>query len=286
MKIRLKKTVPWLVVVLLLTSFIACNCAGSKKISIDLMEYVPLDSNLLVYWEVKTLGTDESLEDIYDKYRDSEEINQLRDVGVLRSDIEQSGRASGFGQATVTIFTGKMDIDALKGELDKREDYALGHHQEASIWTPDDTEANKSIAVTGDIVLIGEKDDIIICINAIVLDQEPSLNEDDDITNVVDRLPDGVLVYINKAGSDPEEDYTDLIAYGKSYAKHGDEELKLTAVYMFEDYPAAGNDVQDAIIDYLSDNGFREPKVERFDELYLRATALIYITDFVNALDW
>ena len=250
------------------------------------MEYVPLDSNLLVYWEVKTLGTDEDLEDIYHKYRDSDEINQLREVGVLRSDVEQVSRVSGFGKATVTIFTGKMDIDALKGELDKREDYELSHHQEAIIWIPDDIEANNSIAVTGDIVLIGDKDDIIECIDVIALEQEPSLNDDDDIANVVDRLPDGVLVYINKAGSDPEEDYPDLIAYGKSYAKHGDEELKLTAVYMFEDYHAASNDVQDAIIDYLSHSGFREPKVERFDELYLRATALIYIADFVSALDW
>jgi len=287
---RLKQTIPLLLISLLLASFCACISRSDKCISIDIMKSVPSNSTSLVYWKINTLGTDEELEIIYDKFKYSDEITQLKDIGVKRADIEQIGRASGLGQTAVTIITGKMDISSIEVELDKhegyeRKDYELDHNRGASIWLPADTEANKSIAVRGSIVLMGDRADIIECVDVIALDEEYSLNHDVNTTSLVDKLPNGVLVYIDKAGSDPEEVYTDLIVYGKSYAKQGDEELKLTAVYMFDNYFAA-KDAQDAIMAYLSDNGFVNPEVKMFDEIYIRATAVINIADFADVLNW
>lgn len=283
---RIVKYFPLLIVLSLLVPLCACVCGGGDKVSIEMMRKAPVDCTSFSYWKVKTMGTDDLLLDIYDKFKESSEMTQLGELGIKRSDIKYAGRASGFGQATVTVLSGELDIEVITSELDGREDYETDHHQEATIWTPEDTETNKSIAIRDNIIMMGKNDDIIACIDAIALKGNLSLNDDDNITSVTDRLPDGILIQVNKAGSDPEEDYEDLIAYGKSYAKDGDEEIKVTAVYMFEDYSAAGTDAQDDIIAYLGNKGFRETEVKRFDEIYLRATAKIYTNDFVDILTW
>jgi len=89
-----------------------------------------------------------------------------------------------------------------------------------------------------------------------------------------------VIVTINQA--DSEENYADLVSYGKSYDKKDEGRLKLTAIYVFQDSYAAG-EARDAIRGYLEAKKFADIKVEREGSL-IRAKALIDITDFAQAL--
>ena len=106
--------------------------------------------------------------------------------------------------------------------------------------------------------------------------------ENPNVRLVVDRLPTGVLLYVERASSASEERYDDLVAYGRSYKKGGSGKLELTAIYLFQDSYTAGQALN-AIKDHLATNKFQNIKSER-QENFIRATGEIYVTDFVESL--
>jgi hypothetical protein len=98
---------------------------------------------------------------------------------------------------------------------------------------------------------------------------------------VADKLPNGVIVEIDRADISHGEQYPDLVTYGKSYAKANKDMLKLTAVYMFSDGPAAGA-AQQQVKDYLAAS-YKEIKVRR-DGNFVIATSQISIAEFAQSL--
>jgi hypothetical protein len=264
----------------LLNAATGCTWFGSSKPWADLMKKVPIDSTSFSYWAVKQLVDDEELWDIYAKVRESSETKQLKDIGVALSSIRYSAKASGFNQGLVTVFSGDFDMKNIERELEKK-GYQKSTHQETGIWAPQSGEQGyKSIALQQGIVLLGDTDSLKACLDTMAKEQEYSLYEDPDIKLLTGKLPEGVIITINKA--DSEESYTDLIAYGKSYVKQDKTKLKLTAIYMFQDSYSAGK-ARDQVKDYLGTKEFSEIKVER-EESFIRATALISITNFAQSL--
>jgi len=214
----------------LLNASAGCAWFGSKPL-IDVMEKVPLDSTSFEYWAIEKLADDEDLWDVYVKFRESLEASQLRDVEVRLSSVKQAGKASGF-DGPVRVFSGGFAIKIIETRLEDK-DYQETAYQETGVWTPQDGQGYESLALQEGIILIGDVEDLKACIDTIVQEQEYSLYEDPDIKLVIDELPEGVMVNINKA--DSEEDYADLITYGKSYGKEDENRVKLTAIYMFQD---------------------------------------------------
>lgn len=291
---RTGKFIPFLAGILVISLLAACFGGGDNN-SLVIMKGVPVDSTFYSYWDVKTLGTRDASLVIYEKFKDSEEVIQLtnRQSGIevlSRSDINYVGRASGSSESNITVFTGELDLVSIKRELDGREDYKAEIYQKATIWTPENTELYKAIGIIDNSIMMGDRESLLRCIDVIVLEPARSLENDKNISLVMDRLPKGVLMQVYKSGIDPvtdsEEMYPDLEAYGKSYTLEGENELKLTAVYMFEDYAATGSKAQDEISAYHLAKGFRNIKVERLDEKYLKVRAAIYIDDFTSILIW
>jgi hypothetical protein len=90
------------------------------------------------------------------------------------------------------------------------------------------------------------------------------------------------MVYVHKADSASVQVYTDLIASGESYRKEGQDRLKLTAIYMFQDSDAAGK-ARMEIEDQLNIKGFTDIKLGQ-DVNFVEVTALVYIADFAQTL--
>jgi len=264
----------------LLSASAGCTCfgGGSKPLA-DIMKKVPLDSTSFDYWAIEKLAGDEDLWGIYVKFRDeSLAAGQLKDIMEVRlSSVKHAAKASGF-DGSVGVFVGDFTVEIVAERLEDK-GYQETTYQETGIWTPQDDQGYESVALREGTILIGDVEDLKACIDTIVK-EEYSLYDDPDVRLIADKLPEGVIININKA--DSEENYADLITYGKSYGKEGEDSLKLTAIYMFQDTYAAGQ-ARDEINSYLETHKFNDIKVER-EEHFIRATALIYITDFVQTL--
>jgi hypothetical protein len=263
----------------LLSASAGCVCfGGSSKPLADIMKKVPLDSTSFDYWAIEKLAGDEDLWDIYVKFRDeSLEASQLKDMEVRLYTIKHAAKASGFG-GSVGVFVGDFAVNIIAERLEG-EGYQETTYQETEMWTPQDGQGYESVALRGDTILTGDIEDLKACIDTIVKEKY-SLYDDPDIRLIAEKLPEGVIVSVRKANS--EEDYADLITYGKSYSKKDGESLKLTAIYMFQDTYAAG-EAQGEINSYLETQKFTDIKVER-DGSFIQATALISIADFAQAL--
>jgi hypothetical protein len=266
----------------LLNASAGCGWFGGSKPLVDMMKKVPLDSTAFNYWAIEKLAEDEDLWDIYVKFRDeSLEGSQLKDIMEIRlSSVKHGAKASGF-DGSVAVFVGDFAIKIIAERLEGK-GYQKTTYQETEIWTPEDDQGYESVALREDTILIGDVEDLKACIDTIVGEEEYSLYEDPDIRLVADELPEDVIININKAGADSEENYADLITYGKSYGKKDEGRLKLMAIYVFLDSYAAG-EARDEIEDYLETKNFTDIKVER-EGSFIRATALVDIAYFAQTL--
>jgi len=263
----------------LLSASAGCGWFRGSKPLVDIMKKVPLDSTSFDYWAIEKLAEDEDLWDIYVKFRDeSLAASQLKDMEVRLSSVKHAAKASGF-DGSVGVFVGDFTVEIVAERLADK-GYQETTYQETGIWTPQDDQGYESVALREGTILIGDVEDLKACIDTMVGEEEYSLYDDPDVRLIADKLPEGVIININKA--DSEENYADLITYGKSYGKEGEGSLKLTAIYMFQDTYAAGQ-ARDEINSYLETHKFTDIEVER-EGSFIRATALISIIDFAQAL--
>jgi hypothetical protein len=260
-------------------------CSKDVKTFVDLMGTVPKDSSQFTYWAAGDLGADEDLWDIYGKFKDSTEAKQLKEFVPVLAIVKQSAKAISYDNATlkspVSVFRGDFDIKYIEGQLE-----AIGYsqtlHKEVGIWTLQDNQTDsKSVALQQGTVLMGDPSDLTACIDVVVKGEAQSLYEDPNILLVANRLPNGVIVEINRADSSHGQQYTDLVAYGESYSKAKKGMLKLTAVYMFGDSPSAGAAQQQIEKDLTTI--FKEVKLKR-DSNFVVATSQISITEFAQSL--
>ncbi len=131
-------------------------------------------------------------------------------------------------------------------------------------------------------MLVAGSDYLRSCIDTVAQEQVYSLYDDQYIRWLVDRLPQGLIVNVHKADSAAVQTYTDLIASGESYRKEGEDKLRLTAIYMFQDSEAAGKG-RTEIENQLGIGGFTDVRLEQ-DVNFVRITALIFTSDFAQTL--
>jgi hypothetical protein len=257
-----------------------CGCFRDSKDFADMMRKVPVESTCFAYWDVHQLGTDTDLVGAYTKFRESPQAQQLMDVGVLLSVLERSVRAYGFG-GSATVLEGDLDLEDIERRLVEN-GYTETVYRGIGIWTSQDGNEGDSLALQEGTILMGSGEDLRSCLDTIALQQVYSLYDDQNIRLLIDRLPRGLMVNVCKADLASVEAYDDLIALGKSYKKEGQDRLKLTAVYMFQDSYAA-REAQTQIEGHLKTDKLANIRLE-VEDSFVRVTALIYITDFVQTL--
>lgn len=277
---RLRKIASTAVLVLLLSLLAGTpGCwFGGERTAIEAMKRVPEGSTLFTYWDNKTLDGDKDLYGIYTKFRGSVEATQAEGLLTKFTDIKYSARASGFNQGSVTIFVGDFNLESIAAKLGERGYHEKEPHHDVKIWTPPSEQGYKVVAlIEGTLIFSSEVEDLKVCIDAIK-EQKYSLYGDSSTKEVMDKLPDGIVVDIYKT-----ENYPDLLAYGMSYTKEDKDNLKLTVIYSFRDNFAAKNHVNDIKVDLEKD--FSKVQVELKGD-FVQASGLIDMDDFVQSLTW
>lgn len=284
---KLAAVKPSLVALTLLTSVFSmingsCLCSSGGKQYVSMMSMVPVDSTEYHFWAVERLGADDDLWPLYKKFRDSNVAKQLPDIEPVLAVVQNSAKASGF-DGSVTVLQGNFNSRDLERRL-RNEGYVLSVYRDVEIWTPEEAEACVSVALRDHAVLMATADDLKACIDAIKLDEEDSLYQDQAIKWVTERLSDGLIVDVFRAGPEGEESYADLISYGRSYSKAGDDKMRMTALYMFSDGYAAGP-AQNQVRDYVAGEGFTDVETEQ-EGNFIRVTGLISISDLTERMSY
>ena len=279
------------VAVILVTSMLAVTGIGaacSKKTNAlaVLMDIAPEQTSHFAYWAIADLNEDEDLWDIYDRFKDSSDAQQLGELVQVLAIVEDSARILGSDnaatlQAPVTVLRADFDANYVEGQLETL-GYSRSKYRDVGIWVAGDGQPYRPVALLSGTILIGNATELKACIDA-VKNKAESLYDNPHIQVLAKRLPKGIVVEAYRATASSAESYPDLVAYGKSYNKAKKDLLKVTAVYVFRDGPAAGTALQ-PIKEHLSVI-FQDVKIDR-DENLVIATAKISISSFAQSLEF
>ena len=276
---------------ILVTSMLAATglgtaCSKETKAFVVLMDIAPEQTGHFDYWAIADLNEDEDLWEIYDRFKDSSDAQQLRQLVQVLAIVQDSARILGSDnaailQAPVKVLRAKFDTDYVEGQL-QTQGYSRSLHRNVGIWIAGDGQPYSPVALLSGTILIGNVSELKACID-VEKKKAESLYDDPYILVLAKRLPKGVVVEVDRATPSSAESYTDLVAYGKSFTKVKKDLLKVTAVYVFGDGPAAGAALQ-PIKEHLA-LGFRDVKIARDGNLVV-ATARISISDFAQGLEF
>jgi hypothetical protein len=260
-------------------------CSKQAKTFVDLMSTVPDSTGHFAYWAIDDLNEDEDLWGVYGRFQESADAHQLEEFVPVLATVKQSAKAVSYDNTSlknpVTVLHGDFDINSTEARLETI-GYSETRYRDVGIWILQDNQTIfKSVALRSTAILMGDDSDLRACIDVIVKNNTRSLNGDPYIRLVADKLPNGVIVEIDRADISHGEQYPDLVTYGKSYAKANKDMLKLTAVYMFSDGPAAGA-ARQQVKDYLAAS-YKEIQVRR-DGNFVIATSQISIAEFAQSL--
>ena len=276
---------------ILVTSMLAATglgtaCSKETKAFVVLMDIAPEQTGHFDYWAIADLNEDEDLWEIYDRFKDSSDAQQLRQLVQVLAIVQDSARILGSDNAAmlqppVKVLRAKFDTDYVEGQL-QTQGYSRSLHRNVGIWIAGDGQPYTPVALLSGTILIGNVSELKACID-VEKKKAESLYDDPYILVLAKRLPKGVVVEVDRATPSSAESYTDLVAYGKSFTKVKKDLLKVTAVYVFGDGPAAGAALQ-PIKEHLA-LGFRDVKIARDGNLVV-ATARISISDFAQGLEF
>lgn len=276
---------------ILVTSMLAATglgtaCSKETKAFVVLMDIAREQTGHFAYWAIADLNEDEDLWEIYDRFKNSSDAQQLRQLVQVLAIVQDSARILGSDnaamlQAPVKVLRAKFDTDYVEGQL-QTQGYSRSLYRNVGIWIAGDGQPYSPVALLSGTILIGNVSELKACID-VEKKKAESLYDDPYILVLAKRLPKGVVVEVDRASPSSAESYTDLVAYGKSFTKVKKDLLKVTAVYVFGDGPAAGAALQ-PIKEHLA-LGFRDVKIARDGNLVV-ATARISISDFAQGLEF
>jgi hypothetical protein len=284
--LRLIAAAAFLLASCLAATGVGTACSKETAPFAALMDIAPDQSGHFTYWAIADLDEDEDLWEIYDRFKDSSDAQQLSDFVQVLATVKDSARILGSDNAAmlqtpVTVLRAKFDTDYVEGQL-RTLGYSRSAHRNASIWTAGNGQPYRPVALVSNNILIGNAEDLKACIDVSKKKAE-SLYDDPYVRVLAKRLPKGIVVGVHRATPSSAENFTDLVAYGESYSKVKKDSLKVTAVYVFVDGRAAGTALQ-PIRERLA-AGFQDVKVNRDSNLVI-ATARISITDFARTLEF
>jgi hypothetical protein len=284
--LRLFAAAAILVTLMLAVTGASTACSKGTKAFVALMDVAPKQSGCFTYWSIADLSEDEDLWEIYDRFKDSSDAEQLRELVQALAIVKDSARMIGTdnaatSQAPVTAVRAKYDSSYVEGQLETLA-YSRSEHRNVGIWIAGNGQPYRPIALLSGTILIGNATDLKACID-VAKSKAESFYDDPYIQVLAKRLPNGIVVEACKATAGSANSYTDLVAYGKSYKKVNSDTLKVTAVYVFGDAPAAGTAMQ-PIKENLS-VGFQDVKIDRDNNLVI-ATAKIPISSFAQTLEF
>ena len=232
---------------------------------------VPQVATSSAYWNTKAMADDSDLHKLLDKWKSDNET-WLEGFAISSDKVEYFLQFS--MNPDILIVKGDFNLNELRTELQNR-GYYDKDYKHVETW--ESADGQDRLAIMDDSLVGGNKDGVIEVIN--VFKGDSSLYDDQDIKEVLDKLPGGILVYLdNYANGAP---YNGLVASGESFEKKDKDTLKVNLVYKFHEPVNATNAINDIAekVDEYFDNVDAEQ-----DGRFVIVTAEINIEYFIKHL--
>lgn len=231
---------------------------------IDMLKMMPKGADDFMSIDLEALRADDDFEELYNDFMS--DLSDLEEsFGISFGDVSLFG-VSGDGE--IVILRGDFDFDGVRDAL---EEIRLEEetYEGVEMWVS----PGISVALMDDMIIFGGEDNVKDCIE-VIEEGDDSLYDNADFRDVIDRLPDGVMVAVGEGGSVMDyEAYDGLKVTGVSIAKHSSDSVRFTGIAKFEDGDAAEDAIDDLREDMETDEDeLRNIDVSRDGE-YLEGTA-------------
>ena len=204
----------------------------------------PEGTSYLIHYDLQTIRDDKDLNDVYESI-EKNWPEKLDEYGLDVDDTNYMSAAGGMSYIAraggITILGGKFDLEDVRDELDDAE-FDKDDYKGVELWTGED----EAVAISGDKVLYGDKDNIKDYIKVMKGDQQSVYDDDEDFREVIDRLPGGLLTIVVTSGL---SEYKNAVANGYMCSKEDGDTLKMKGVTKFDDE----DDAEDAKSDLKRD---------------------------------
>ncbi len=252
-----------------------------------MMDTVPVGVGDFTYWDIEALNEDPHIWDIFDTFQASPTARQVQDLLLVLAEVKDCARAVSYDNATLAgpaaVFRGDFDMPYIRRQMQEK-GYTRSATKEAEVWLPaENSTFTSAVGVNHTTLYLGGGSDVIQCTGVGARDGALSLWDDPNLRTVADKLPDGFIVNIHRPNGAHGENYTGLVAYGKSYSKANRDTLNVKAIYLFGHDPAA-RAAQQGIEDH-SRLLFDDVSVKSEGNLVV-VTAEVPITRFTGSLEF
>jgi len=254
--------------VLLGAGLTGAGCSSSSGLA-NMVSQAPADTMSFKYFDVAALRNDDHLSDLYDSWKGAVEA-RLEAHGITSGDVNVFAFGTGTG-LRFTVLKGDFDLEQVRQKLEGA-GFDKGEYKGEELWELDNGEAYDSdprVALLDGQIILGNEAGVEGCIK-VMREGDTSLLKKADIKDVVDRIPSGLYVDLEKsvlAGLMVQG----FEAYALSAQKEDSDTLDIAGVAKFEVDTDARNG-EDAIeglleavfddVDVTQDGSFLEATAE------------------------
>ena len=187
------------------------------------MELLPDDISMFTYFNIETFRTDPDLKDYYDiAFGDDFEDYAEEEIGIYGYEIDTISTATNGFFDQWGIFEGDFNLDDFRYTMEDNGFDEDAYH-DVETWSDD----YEHYAVLGNMIIRVEEEDNIRSTIRLSKGSGTSMYDNEDISDVAKRLPDGIMVILiqNEA-----EDY---LVMGTSFSKVSSDilEVKICVKY-------------------------------------------------------
>jgi TATA-box binding protein (TBP) (component of TFIID and TFIIIB) len=190
--------------------------SGSVK---EIAEITPEGTSSLTHVNLQAIRNDKELDEIYESIEGSESY-ELGGYGIDIGDLNYLAAAD-----DITIHLGKFDLEDVRDELDDA-DFVKEEYKGVEFWLDG---YDKAVAISGDKVIYGYKDDVRDCIKVIKGSEESVYEGDDDFRAVIDKLPGGIKTLVETSGL---SSYSGAAAMGYVCSKEDEDTLEQNGEFL------------------------------------------------------
>ena len=200
--------------------------------AIEVMKKMPTGAVLFDYIDVEAMRDDGDLDSLYDRYESRNSPHLFHDYGIVFDTVDLLARGG------PQLIGGRLDFDALRDALSDV-GFERNDNEGVETWT---SAQRGAVAVMNDYFMESNETIIRNCVG-VVESGDASMYDNSDFREVIDRLPDGLVVSCVK-GAWEEDEYCDgLESSGFSLAKKDSDTLAVTVVFRFDSSASASDAV-------------------------------------------
>ena len=267
----LKKIVSLMCLVSLLASIMVAgsSCGGSKSngAAKQMMKKLPENTDSFIYIDLEAFRADDTLapglEDLLGSAEDME--------GWFGIDLDN---AKGFTGGTmgkeedaemVVLLSGRFDLAKAREAL---EDLGCDKdtYRSVEVW---EAFGYYDIALMTNMVMFGSPDDVNACID-VIRGSDSSLYDNEEMRDILDCLPEGVLVGVGEGSeflNNDETEYEGLQIAGMSAGKGSDGKISCSGIFKFENEEAASAAIDEVEANAGDEEGVSNVKVRQDGQL-------------------